>query len=165
MLGPKAKRRTAPWGISSVLQGWMRRALAPALLRPAVQAAVLAVFVGLFALSLASLPRLSKCAPLWTTHLLQSPPSAIPLHIAATLLWLVPSGFQTRVCLTGNLADGHWLFCCSHQEMLTVAYQAVILGLWPEGAHGGSAVKADTPCTCVKPHTGFKSVSRVHCQG
>ena len=67
--GPKAKRRTQPWGISSALQGWMARVLAPALLRPAVQALVLALFVGVFVLSLASLPRLSKYAPQNTNRL------------------------------------------------------------------------------------------------
>ena len=41
----------------------MGRVLAPALLQPAVQAVVLAVFVGVVILSLASLPRLSKYGP------------------------------------------------------------------------------------------------------
>jgi hypothetical protein len=41
---------------------YVSRVHAPALLRPGVQAAVLAVFAGAFLLSLGALPRLSKCA-------------------------------------------------------------------------------------------------------
>ena len=56
------ERRGEARGIAAALQRYMAEVHAPALLRPSVQAAVLAVFLGVFLLSLAALPRLSKCA-------------------------------------------------------------------------------------------------------
>ncbi len=48
------------WGVSQALRAYMRRVHAPLLRRPAVQAAVLGLFVGAFLLSCAMLPRLEK---------------------------------------------------------------------------------------------------------
>lgn len=50
------------WSVSRVLQRYMAEVHAPLLLKPAVQGAVLAVFLGLFLLGCSALPRISKCA-------------------------------------------------------------------------------------------------------
>lgn len=48
------------WGVSRVLQRYMAEVHAPLLLKPAAQAMVLAVFLGIFLLCCAALPRISK---------------------------------------------------------------------------------------------------------
>ncbi len=50
-------------GVSQALRSYMRRIHAPLLRRPAVKAAVLAVFGGIFLLSCAALPRLERWGP------------------------------------------------------------------------------------------------------
>lgn len=47
-------------GVSQALRSYMRRVHAPLLRRPAVKAAVLAVFGGIFLFSCAALPRLER---------------------------------------------------------------------------------------------------------
>lgn len=47
-------------GVSQALRSYMRRIHAPLLRRPAVKAAVLALFGGVFLLSCAALPRLER---------------------------------------------------------------------------------------------------------
>lgn len=49
-------------GVSQALRAYMRRVHAPLLRRPAVKAAVLAVFGAIFLLSCAALPRLERWA-------------------------------------------------------------------------------------------------------
>lgn len=55
--------RGAPRGLSHALQAFMAERYAPWLLRPRVQAGVLAVFLAALLASLAALPHVSKCAP------------------------------------------------------------------------------------------------------
>ena len=54
--------RPRAYSVSAFLQRYVARVHAPMLVRPSVQALVLALFAGAFLLSLAALPRLSKCA-------------------------------------------------------------------------------------------------------
>ncbi len=61
-VGVESGRRPAR-GLSSALQGFMARRYAPWLLRPAVRAGVLGVFLAGLLASLAVLPHISKCAP------------------------------------------------------------------------------------------------------
>ncbi|CAL8466999.1 g6535 [Coccomyxa elongata] len=58
--GMEEKVAQGAWGVSRALQWFMAEVHAPLLLKPAVQAVVLVIFLGLFLLSCAALPRISK---------------------------------------------------------------------------------------------------------
>lgn len=60
VVGMEEKVAQGGWGVSRALQWFMAEVHAPLLLKPAVQAVVLVIFLGLFLLSCAALPRVSK---------------------------------------------------------------------------------------------------------
>ena len=60
VVGELEKVEQGAWGVSRALQWFMAEVHAPLLLKPAVQAAVLVIFLALFLLGCAALPRISK---------------------------------------------------------------------------------------------------------